>query len=270
MDLIRGILSTGIGGMLLPFSGHDAMLSLVPLSIAVGIGTLWVFRRISNPDAIRKSKAQMQAHLYELRLFSSEPALIWQAQWGLLKANAQYIAMMLRPALVMTIPLILLFAQMECFYGMAPLAPGQETVVTIEMTKGPSGPTPILRAPQSIVVESPAVRVDGGRQISWRIRALRPVNTALHFVFPNQTVEKSITAGTGPQYLSERRVSSVVDLIWFPGESRLQKGPIDWIELRYARATVHALGFDLHWLVWLMIFSMLTVLIFRRWFGINF
>jgi len=175
MEIIRRIMTWLVGGFLWPFSGHNAMLSLVPLSVLVGIGMLWVFRRTSNQEAIRKVKARLLAHLYEMRLFVDEPLLVWQAQRGLMAANVRYIGMMLVPALVMTAPMILIFAQLECFYGYTPLAPGQTAIVTAQMKSAGVGLTPALLAPEGIVVETPPVHVDGGRQISWRIRALRPI-----------------------------------------------------------------------------------------------
>ncbi len=269
MEIARRSATAIISGILAPFSGHNAMLSLVPLSVLLGIAMLWVFRRTSDQAAIRKVKAELQAHLYEMRLFTDEPLLIWKAQSGLLKANVRYLAMMLVPALVLTIPMALIFAQLECFYGYTPLEPGQEAIVTVRM-KSEGGQAPVLRAPDGITVESPAIRMDGGQQISWRIRALRPVAGDMQFMFPDATVGKSVQAGVGPQYVSERRVSSALDLIWHPAESRLPAGPVDWIELRYPAATVHAFGLDLHWLVWLLILSMASGLIFKRQFRVSF
>jgi hypothetical protein len=269
MEIARRNASAIIAGILSPFSGHNAMLSLVPLSVLLGIAMLWVFGRTSNQAAIRKVKAELYAHLYEMRLFTDEPLLIWKAQWGLLKANVRYLAMMLVPALVLTVPMVLIFAQLECFYGYAPLEPGQQAIVTVQM-KSEGGQAPVLRAPDGISVDSPAIRMDGGQQISWRIRALRPVTGDMQFVFPEATVEKSVQAGMGPQYVSERRVSSAFDLIWHPAESRLPAGPVDWIELRYPAATVHALGLDLHWLIWMLILSMASGLVLKRRFRVSF
>ncbi len=270
MEITRSIISALIRGILWPFSGHNPMLSLVPLSALVGVGMLWVFQRTSNQEAIRKVKARLQASLYEMRLFVDEPLLVWQAQWGLLSANVRYIGLMLVPALVMTAPMVLIFAQLECFYGYTPLAPGQTAVVTVQMKSTGVGLTPALRAPEGIVVETPPVHVDGGRQISWRIRALRPIAGNLQLVFPDETLDKSIFAGRGPKYLSERRVSSALDLLWYPGESRLAAGPVDWIELRYPQATVHALGLDFHWLIWLLVLSMISALLLKRSFRVSF
>ncbi len=263
------IASATIAGMLSPFSGHNAMVSLIPLSVLLGIAMLWVFGRTSNQAAIRRVKSELQAHLYEMRLFTDEPLLIWKAQVGLLRANVRYLAMMLVPALVLTIPMVLILAQLECFYGYAPLAPGQDAIVTMQM-KGEGVPAPVLRAPDGIAVDSPAIRLDGGQQISWRIRALRPVTSDLQFLFPGQTLYKSVKVGVEPQYISERRVSSVLDLLWYPAESRLPAGSVDWIELRYPKATVHALGLDLHWLIWMLILSMASGLVFKRQFRVSF
>ncbi len=259
-----------MSGILLPFDGLDPMLSLIPLSVLVGIGMLWIFGRTSNQEAIRRVKAQVQAHIYEMRLFGDEPALIWKAQWDLLTSNAHYMALMLAPALVASIPMVLLFAQMECFYGYEPLQTGQAAIVTMQLRDGLNGAEPALHAPAGIAVESPGVRVDGGRQISWRIRALHPITGALQFAFPGGTVEKTVQAGQGPQYVSERRVSSLLDLVWYPAEKRLPAGPVDWIEIRYPAAKVHALGIDLHWLIWLLLISMVSALLLKKRFRVAF
>ncbi|HLY59580.1 MAG TPA: hypothetical protein VKV95_02325 [Terriglobia bacterium] len=253
-----------------PFNGHNPMWSLVPLSVLIGIGMLWVFRLTSNQAAITKVKAQLMACLYEMRLFVDDPVLVWRAQWGLISANVKYIGLMLVPALVMTAPMILILGQLECFYGHLPIEPGQAAIVTVQMTSAGVGQTPELRTPDGIVLETPPVHIDGGRQISWRIRAQRPTTGILQFVFPDEQVDKSIIAGRGPQYVSERRVSSALAVLWYPGEKQLATGPVDWIELRYPPATVHALGLDFNWLIWLLVLSMISALLLKRRFRVSF
>jgi uncharacterized membrane protein (DUF106 family) len=270
MEILRSILAGVVGGVLSPFSGMHAMLTLIPLSILVGVGMLWIFGRTSNQEAIRRAKNRLQAHLYEMRLFTDEPMLIWKAQGGLLAANARYIGLMLVPALVASIPMILIFAQLECFYGYTPLAAGRDAIVTVQMKDGVDGPAPELHAPEGVAVESPAIRAQAAGQISWRIRAERPVAGQLQLVFPDRTVQKSILVGSGPRYVSERRVSSLLDLIWYPGESRLPTGAVDWVEIRYPPATVHGLGVDLHWLIWLLVVSMISALVFKRSMKVSF
>jgi hypothetical protein len=270
MEILSRFLSVVVGGTLSWFGGHHAMLSLLPLSVLTGAAMLWTFARTSDQAGIRKIKQRLSAYLYEMRLFTDEPLLIWKAQCGLLVSNVRYLSKMLFPALILSVPMLLIFPEIESFYGYHPLAPGREAVVTMQMKDQGRGQVPLLRAPEGIEVESPPVSVEGGRQLSWRIRALHPVTGTLDFVFPTQTISKSVQAGSAPQYLSERRVSSLFDLLRYPAEPRLHADSVDWIQIRYSKATVHALGLDLHWVVWLVILSMISALFLKGRFKVSF
>jgi hypothetical protein len=259
-----------MSALLSPLEGRDPMLSLVPVSILLAIAMLLAFRRVSNPQAIARMKARLMAHLYEMRLFTDEPVLIWKAQAGLLIANIRYIGLMLAPALVISIPMVFVLSQLDCFYGYRPLDLHRKAILTVQLKSPSDGSAPNLRTPDGIVVETQGVRLDGGRQISWRIRPDRAVNGTLSIVFPDQTVEKSVAAGSGPRYISDRRVSSLSDLVWHPAESRLPQGRVDWVEIRYPQAKIQALGLQLHWLVWLFLFSMIAALLLKRRFGVVF
>jgi hypothetical protein len=241
------------------------MFVLLLISVVAGVGMLWVFRTTTNQAAVREAKRRIQAHLYELRLFSDEPLLMLKAQRGLLAANFRYISLMLAPALVMLIPMVLILGQLQCLYGYRPIQSGTAAVVNLGAE---SGVTPILQAPDGIVVETPAVHID--HEMSWRIRATRPVAGVLRFVLPGQTIEKTIRTGSGSEYVSERRVRSLLDWLWHPGESRLPAGPVNWIEVRYPNAGMHALGLDLDWLVWFILFSSATALLLKPWFSVTF
>jgi len=272
VDFFRSITTGLLGGMLMPFETRNAMWSLIPISILVGIGMLWVFGRTSNQKAIQATKRKLQAHLYELRLFTDEPGLVWQAQKSLLWSNFRYIGLMLVPAIFLTIPMVILFVHLEAFYGMEPLPVGREAIVTMQMAQplDASAAAPRLEAPDGIAVETPAVRVMGEREVSWRIRPQRAVSGYLRVVLPNETVEKKIESGPGPRYLSDRRVSSAMDLLWHPVEKRIPDSRIQWVEVQYPPATVHWLGLDLHWLIWLLVFSMAAALLLKGRFRVSF
>jgi hypothetical protein len=246
------------------------LVSLVPVSVLIGIGMLVVFRRVSNPAAIARAKSRMAAHVYEMRLFPDEPVLIWSAQWGLLRANIRYIGLMLAPALVMSIPLLAVLSALEGYYGVAPLPVGQASIVTVQLKTPWRGPAPELRAPEGIAVETPGVRLAGGRQISWRIRASRPASGSLEFRLPGETVEKSIDAAAGPRYLSSRRVSSWMDLLLHPAEAPISSTRVDWIQVRYPGNTIDAMGLQVSWLVWLLVISMITAIVLKRRFRVTF
>jgi hypothetical protein len=233
---------------------------------------LWVFGRMSDQKAIRRTRNRLKASLMEMRLFGDEPALLLRAQRDLLTGNAKLLALTLRPALILTPPLLLLVAFLEPFYGRAPLPVGDPAILTVHLNQpiDPQAPVPKLEAPSGLAIETPAVRALSERELSWRIRPQQKLEGTLKVVFSNETLEKTITAGNGPGYASDRRASSWTDWIWYPGESRIQSQAVDWIEVRYPYAGVRWLGIELHWLIWLLVISMVTALLFKRRMGVSF
>jgi uncharacterized membrane protein (DUF106 family) len=210
--------------------------------------------------------------MLEMRLFTDEPSLIWQAQKTLLLANLRFLGLTLRPAVFLAIPMVVVFIQLEAFYGRAPLAIGQSAIVTMQMKNdlGNLPSIPVLQTPDGVVAEGAPVRVLEERQISWRIRPVRDVSGSLKFFLPGATAEKHIEAGTGPRYVSDRSVSTLLDLLWHPGERRLTGAGVDWIEIRYPAATVSCFGLELSWIVWFLVISMVAALLLKKRMGVAF
>ncbi len=238
----------------------EGLLSLTLIGVLAGIAMLWTVRRFSDQAAIRATKRRLRAHLYELWLFADEPALMWRAQRQLLRYNLRYLRLMLRPALVLALPMLFLLIHLDAFYGRAPLPVGEAAVVTVQMkaSMNPHAPPPALEAPAGIAVETPAVRVVRERQLSWRVRPLREVSGSLRIVFPNATFEKQVEAGQGRRYVSTRRASSLAELFTHAWEKRLPAGDLEWIEVRYPSAGVSVWGIEFPWLVWFLLVSVAT------------
>jgi len=243
-------------------------LGLALLSAAAGVGMLWVFQKTSNQAAIGRAKRRVQAHLLELRIYRDEPDVMWQAQKSLAAANLRYMALMLQPALILAIPFAVLLVHLEAFYGRAPLAPGAESILTIRLS-GPAGTeAPQLEAPAGVAVETPAVRVLDEGQVSWRIRPQSAVSGTLHIKLNGTTVEKRIEAGAAPRFVPGRRVHSVWDAVWHPGEARIEAPAVEWVDIRYPGATVEWLGIRMHWLIWFIVISMLAALLLKKRFKV--
>lgn len=128
---------------------------------------LAAFGRFSDQAAIRKAKARVWAHLYELRLFGDEPGLMLRANRNLLAANARYLRLMLKPAAAVVIPIALLMWQLDRAYGTRPFKAGETAVASIR------GERPVPTAPPGFQVETPAVRVPSRGVAYWRVRATR-------------------------------------------------------------------------------------------------
>jgi hypothetical protein len=237
---------------------------LIPTGIILGATFLWAFGRLSNQKAIEDTKRRLHARLYELRLFVDEPKLIWRAQIDLLRDNLRYIGLMLKPAAILAIPTLLMFGQFDGFFGLSPLRPGRSGIITVQFTRplDPSGPAAVLSVPNSFVIEAPPVRILDKNQISWRVRPRLPTAGELRITLDRVSATKSIVAGTGPHYLSKRRVSSFLDLVRYPTESPITTPGIAWIEVDYP-------GNGITWLIWLLVVSMATALLLRRRFGVQ-
>jgi hypothetical protein len=239
--------------------GPTALVSLIPISVLAGIGMLLVFRHASDQAAVRRAKSLAQAHLLEFRLFLDEPRLILRAQRDLIVANLRFMKLMFRPALWLAIPTALLLAILEGWYGHAPLPVGEPAIVTAQLKDAAASLS--LKTPGEIAVETPPVRVLAERQVSWRIKPLKASSTGLEFARDDREFHKSISAGAGMHFLSERR-GSLASLLLHPGELPLSDSEIDWIAVRYPGAAI--LG--LHWLIWFFAISAITALALRRKF----
>lgn len=240
--------------------GLVALATLILISVLAGIAILLFFLYTSDPAAVRRAKGIAQAHLLEFRLFMDDPVLVLRAQRDLIVANLRFLKLMIRPFLWMLIPMGLLLAFLEAFYGHAPLRVGDAAIITAQV-RNAAAPL-IFQAPPEIAVETPPVHVIAERQVSWRIRPLRAVTTELRILDDGRVVTKRISAGRGMRFLSERR-GSLLSLLLYPTEPPLSDNEIQWIEIRYPPATI----LHVHWLVWFLAISAITALALRRRFG---
>jgi len=241
-------------------------ISLVVVSFLTGLALLWVFGKTSNQAAVKLTKKRLQARLLEMRLYGDDPGTVWKAQKALLELNARYLALMLRPALFATAPMVLLLIVMDGFYGRRPLEPNHAAIVTVQLANAGDAE---LEVPAGIEVETPAVRALSDSQVSWRIRPTQDISGELRVVSGGVSATKSVRAGEGIGYLASRRVGSAVSWLIHPGEMPLAEAGFEWIELEYPSANVSMFGISTHWLVWFAIFSMGPAYLLKGRFGVT-
>ncbi len=239
---------------------------LVVVSALCGMLTLWIFRRTTDLTAVRQTIKRVHAHLIEFRLFYDDPRLIWRAQKAVVRENLRFMLLMARPILIMTVPMLWLLIQFDSAFAFEPLPVGEPSVVTMQVNgelKADDAAT-ALQAPAGILVETPPVRSLVDRQISWRIRPIRPVEGRLQFGFRGTVIDKGIAAGTRPIFLVRKRERAAFEYLLHPQERRLPAGEIDWIEVDYPRSDVVIAGIALPWMVWFVLLSLLGMILARR------
>jgi hypothetical protein len=247
------------------------VLSLALLAAVAGIAMLWVIGKLSNQDAVRLTRRQIQATLLEFRIFWDEPRVVWRSQIRLLRLNLRYLGLLLPAVLIGVIPVALLMIRMEALYGRAPLPVGQPAIVTVQLA-GPideRAAPPRLEAPALVLVETPALRVFRDNQVCWRIRPLGAASGNLKLLVNGEVIEKHIVAGGPWCYLSDRRSGRLGDLFWHPGEPPLQNGNVTWVEIRYPTAFWGPGNFQFQWIWWFFAFSMLAGLLLKRRIGVH-
>lgn len=269
MLAINLFLNNLIGLYLSLFGPHHLFLSLVFPAASTGLGFLWLFRRCSDQAALSALKRKLQACFLEFRLFSEEPALLWRSYQSLVILNLRYLMLSLPPVLVAVVPLAILLAHLDCFYGWQPLPVGEGAVVTIQMKRGLENLSdlPRIEAASGLAVETPAVRVFDRRQISWRIRPMEKLAGLLTVRAGREEIQKGIRAGATLGPTTPQRSGSVLGLLLHPCEARLDSETVAWVRIEYAAALVGPDGLRFHWLVWFSIISLLTACLFRKRFG---
>ena len=236
------------------------MTFLAAVSMACGLLSAWVFSHTADMPALRATLRQIHAHFLEFRLFFDEPRLIWRAQKALLRLNLRVCALVMPATLTLALPMAWLVTQLNTLYGTAPLRTGGATVVTAQLSGDllPTDAQSVLEGPPEISVETPPLRIVSERQIVWRIRPLRPVNGLLHFSLRGVTFNKAVEAGSRSLFRSKRRERSLFAFLMHPEESRLPAGGVAWLEVDYPNRSSW-------WIVWFVLISSASALIFARW-----
>ena len=121
-------INLGLGGLvgaaLSPFRSLPPIVGLSVVSLVAAIGMLLVFRATSNQPAIAAVKRRIHAGIFEIRLFNDDLRSMFSAQFDILRHNLTYLRLSLAPMVWMLVPLVLLIAQLQFYYGTTALGPG--------------------------------------------------------------------------------------------------------------------------------------------------
>jgi len=273
-----GIINLVMGGifdvLLYPFRGLSPWFGMIFVSLVTSFLMLEVFKLTSNQGGIRKAKNAIKAHLLELRLFKDNMRVSLRAQGRILRANARYIACNAKPMLVMILPLVFILAQLNLWFGVSALKPGEATLVKVKLAKtaDPLALAIDLEPSPGLAVETPAVRIADGQEVAWRIRAPEKGPASLTFRVAGKTVVKPIAvAGRRFSKVSPLSVSrSIFKQLLYPGEKPLPGDtPVTSIEIIYPSKGLDLFGLSVHWLVAYFLLSIIFGFAFKGVFKVE-
>jgi hypothetical protein len=253
------------------FDAAFALLAMVPplvslalVSLATAVVMLFVVAWTSDQPRMATTKRAMHAGLFEIRLFNDDLVAMLRAVGDLLWQNARYLRLSLVPLLWMAIPLIIVIAQLQAFYGYAGLVPGQAVLLKAEIdgiagAVSPPGttPPPVLVAPPEIRVETGAVQLAASNEVLWRIVPLSAGDFTVTVRAGDAESTKTVHVSGAVARRSPLRVAhGLLDLLLYPSEPPLDAGGrVHAISLAYPEPGLDVLGFRVHWLIVFMVVS---------------
>lgn len=263
MYYFNSIITKILGLLLAPFLSINPLWSLLVLSALTGILMLLAFGRTSNQEKIRQEKDKIKAHLMEMRIFKDDLPLLMSAFLNVLFYNARYMKHLIKPMLVLIIPMVILLIHLNSWYGYRPLKPGESTIlsVKIDLKKTGSLSKVNIEVDKGLVIDAPPLRIQETGEINWRIKAKE---TGVHIITVKaggESFQKRFVVSEKPlALLSPLKVGkNFWDVLLNPGEKPLSKNaPVKEIGINYSSAEIDFFGWQTHWLVVFFILSMVA------------
>ncbi len=274
MQVVNLVMNRLFDLLFLPFRSLNPWLGLTFISLLTGMLMLFIFKWTSQQAGIRKVKDKIKAHLLELRLFKDSLDVTLKAQGQILRANLRYIAYSAKPMLVMLIPLLLILAQLNAWFGYRSLDVGEAALLKVRLEPG-TNPLELewaLESPPAVAVESPPLRIEQEREVDWRIRPQAAGEFNVTLRIGAHDVGKAVLVG-GRRFsrISPLRVKrSLWDEFLNPGEKPLPAAlPVKSIEVAYPPRRLNVLGIHLHWLIAYLALSIVFGFALKRPFKVE-
>jgi hypothetical protein len=241
--------------------------ALLVLSALTGALLLVIFRYTSNQAAFKRLAERFRADLLSLRLFPEHPALILRCQGRMLHTAMLRLFHSLLPLAVMTVPVILLLAQMSVWFEHTPLRPGQEALLTADLTPAAWERRDQLEveAGAALTVELGPLEIPEKRQLNWRIRAGEPGAHRLVLQLASHEVSKQVTVGQSLAPVSAvRPAGQFLSQLLNPHERPIPEAAgVTEVGIHYPKRSTALLWWQPHWIVSYFIVSLVGALLLR-------
>lgn len=257
-----------------PFSHFNPWFGLLFVSLLTSLLMLFIYKKTSDQEKIRRTKNLIKAYLLEMRLFQHDYRILLQTQKNLLLANLRYLTLNFKPLLVMMVPLFLLLAQLNLWFGYRNLKPDETFLLKIKLNSAVEVDRAALdlETPPGLEVETPVLRIIDENEADWRIRVRGRVESPLVITVNGERYRKEIVAG----FKQLKKISPIRPgkNLWlrliYPGEKPLPPGSyLEKIEITWPENRLSLLGLRWHWLVAYFILTVIFALAFRRAFKVE-
>jgi hypothetical protein len=242
-----------------------ALAVLVVFSVLTAVLSLLAVRWTSDQKAIRRVKDLMGAHLLEVRLFPDQLSVVLRAYLALFGNTLLYLRCALAPLLVLSVPLLILFAQMESYFGHTPVEARHDFLVRATFQTADALTDAFLWLPPGLVQSAPPVRIPSEREVDWRVMAEQPGTYDIHMRLRGGDFSKRVVAGSGlTRIVPEREQGSAWLQLIDPGEPPLPRaGLVEQIRIQYPPRVFRFRTWKIEWLIPYLALTVVAALLLK-------
>ena len=279
MTWLAQLISWLNGGMNVLFRGLRALmqsmpawLSLTIISALLGVVLLILFKYTSPQTAIGRVRDRIKANLLAMKLFKDSVPAVLKAQGKVIAAAFMLLVYSVPPVLVMMLPFCLILGQLGVWYQAAPLEPGNDVEVVMQLSGSVDDPLPQVSLVPTDVAQTIVgpVRVPAEQRIYWKLRTNESGIYNLQFKVGENLVSKQLAVGSGLMPVSMKRPSlNVEDVILYPAERPFdESSTVQSIKLSYPDRPGLLTGSG-NWIITLFVVSMLAALAVKPVFRVK-
>ncbi len=251
MHVFSRIITLVFDGLLLPFGTHR-LAGLLVVSALCGAILALLFRATSDQARIRRARDIFKARVLEMRIYPDDIVLITRALLGALAAQLTYLRVALKPILVVLVVAIPMFLQLEARFAVAPLRPGDRTLVTATLKEGLDARTipADLQSAGGMRVDPSPLRVPATREIVWRTALAESGDAALTLTLYDRPYHFDVHASNGTGVVGRSRTAhGFADPLLHPGLPPVPAdSPVAALRVTYPDDSYHLFGRRMGWL----------------------
>ena len=194
------------------------------VAVALGVVPAAAFHLVADRPGLRADLRDLRASLLEIWLYRHDPVLVLRAEWELVRANGRCLGKLLLPLALSAAMAAPVLVQSWHRFGLQPLPPGEDVLLTAELESGAGGSWPGLAWAQGRGEVTAVVRQPSADRIVWRLRPLEPGVHALHLDGPFGVEAFPLSVGAARGSIAASRESSPWRLLIRPRGRPLPEG----------------------------------------------
>jgi hypothetical protein len=273
MDATATVISQIVDVLVLPFGRTHHTLQLVWLSLLTGFGMAYAFKLTSSQRAIKRSKDRLKARILEMRLYQDDAVLILRGLGGALRYNMVYLGTIFVPFLIIVVPVAIVFTQLDQRYSRTHFLPGSTPLLTVQLKEGlnPFETGVDLTLADGLATEGNPVRDSVSRKVVWKLRVdLGGTHDVTLYAKGSSYTLPLVAEGTYRMVGFERRASGLFEPLVHPALPPIPPdSPFQLVAVDYPDARYPLLGWQVHWIVIFLVYSMIAAAALKMLIGIE-